>query len=272
MDGAPSDWYFRDLLTGERHTWGGCVEERWTNNRDVTDDPPSTQKWQTYFVPDTTSSGNNNWRTSTGGYAVNKDHDGDTTDEETSANKGCPEQAITTLTNTKATLLAAVDALQYPRGNTHINVGAVWAWRLLSPSWRDLWGGQMDANDLPLNYHEQLSQKAMILMTDGTNTMSDTIYTAYGFLADGHLGTTTSTTTAKSKLNSKTTTICNAMKAQGILIYTIVFGNDSDTTAKNLLKNCASETDFYFDSPSQAALEAAFQTIGDSLSKLRVSR
>lgn len=272
MDGAPSDWYFRDLLTGERHTWGGCVEERWTNNRDVTDDPPSTQKWQTYFVPDTTSSGNNNWRTSTGGYAVNKDHDGDTTDEETSANKGCPEQAITTLTNTKATLLAAVDALQYPRGNTHINVGAVWGWRLLSPSWRDLWGGQMDANDLPLNYHEQLSQKAMILMTDGTNTMSDTIYTAYGFLADGHLGTTTSTTTAKSKLNSKTTTICNAMKAQGILIYTIVFGNDSDTTAKNLLKNCASETDFYFDSPSQAALEAAFQTIGDSLSKLRVSR
>jgi len=264
MDGAPASWYFKNPSTGERHTWGGCVEERWTNNRDVTDDTPSTQKWQTYFVPDTTSSGNNNWRGSTGNYQVDTAND-------VSANKGCPQAAITPLTNTKATLMTAVNALT-ARGNTHIPVGAVWGWRLLSPKWRDLWGGQMDANDLPLDYHEQLSQKAMILMTDGTNTMSNNIYTAYGFLADGHLGTTSNTSTAESKLNSKTTTICNAMKAQGILIYTIVFGNDSDTTAKNLLKNCASETDFYFDSPSQAKLEAAFQAIGDSLSKLRVSR
>jgi hypothetical protein len=102
--------------------------------------------------------------------------------------------------------------------------------------------------------------------------MSNNIYTAYGFLADGHLGTTSNVATAESKLNAKTTSICNAMKAQGVLIYTIVFGNGSSTTAKNLLKNCASETDFYFDSPSQTALQQAFQAIGDSLSKLRVSR
>lgn len=265
MDGAPASWYFKNPTTGARHTWGGCVLERWTNNRDVTDDPPATQKWQTYFVPDTTSSGNNDWRGSTGNYQVN-------TTTDISANKGCPQQAITTLTNTKATLQAAVNNLTNPRGNTHINVGAVWGWRLISPNWRNVWGGQMDANDLPLNYHEPLSQKAMILMTDGENTMSTDIYTAYGFLADNHLGTTSNTTTAENNLNAKTTSICNAMKAQGVLIYTIVFGNGSSTTAKNLLKNCASETDFYFDSPSQASLQAAFQAIGDSLSKLRVSR
>jgi hypothetical protein len=111
----------------------------------------------------------------------------------------------------------------------------------------------------------------MILMTDGTNTMSDTIYTAYGWLGDGHLGTTNSST-AVTKLNTKTTTICNAMKAKGVLIYTIVFGNGSSTSAKNLMKNCASETDFYFFSPSADALKTAFKAIGDSLSKLRISR
>jgi hypothetical protein len=112
----------------------------------------------------------------------------------------------------------------------------------------------------------------MILMTDGINTMSDNIYTAYGWLSDGHLGTTSSESTARATLNAKTKTICDAMKAKGILIYTIVFGNGSDTTSKNLMKNCASETDFYFFSPSTEALKTAFKAIGDSLSKLRVSK
>jgi hypothetical protein len=264
MTSSSAGWYFAP------HGWGGCVLERWDNNRDVTDDTPSTQKWQTYFWPDT-DGGNNNWAKNSGNYAVNADHDGDGTDEETSANKGCPEQAITTLTNKKSNVLAAINALQYPRGNTHIPVGAAWGWRLLSPKWRGLWGGDMDSNSLPLDYDEPLSQKAMILMTDGTNTMSGSIYTAYGWLADGHLGSTTSTG-AVTGLDNKTSTICTAMKAKGILIYTIVFGNDSSTSSKNLMKNCASQTDYYFFSPSQDTLSAAFKTIGDSLSKLRVSR
>jgi hypothetical protein len=282
MDAAPAGWYFKDPVTSERHGWGGCVMERWTNDRDVTDDPPSVQKWHTYFVRDTSSTpsgqlapgdqNNNNWRLNNGNYAVNKDHDDDDDDEEVSANKGCPEQPITTLTNKKADLLAAINGLQYPRGNTHIPVGAVWGWRLLSPDWRGLWGGDMDANNLPLEYDEPLSQKAMILMTDGINTMSQSIYTAYGWLQDGHLGTTSSSSTATTTLNTKTLTICNAMKAKGVLIYTIVFGNDSNTASKNMMRNCASETDFYFFSPSSDALKTAFKAIGDSLSKLRVSR
>jgi Flp pilus assembly protein TadG len=273
MDAAPAGWYFKNPSTGARHGWGGCVEERWTNNRDVTDDVPATQKFETYFVFDTSSpagplapgsNNNNNWRANTGNYQVD-------TAADISANKGCPQQAITNLTNQKATLLAAINNLTNPRGNTHIPVGAVWGWRLLSPEWQGLWGGAMNDNDLPLEYDEPLSQKAMILMTDGTNTMSREIYTAYGWLDDNHLGTT-SETTAVTKLNNKTTAICNAMKAKGILIYTIVFGNDSSTSSKNLMKNCASETDFYFFSPSSDALKTAFKAIGDSLSKLRISR
>ena len=50
------------------------------------------------------------------------------------------EQAITTLTNQKADLLAAINNLVYPRGNTHIPVGAVWGWRLLSPEWHGALG------------------------------------------------------------------------------------------------------------------------------------
>ncbi|HET6160480.1 MAG TPA: pilus assembly protein TadG-related protein [Dongiaceae bacterium] len=286
--GTLSPWYFRDPVTAAHHGWGGCVLERWTNSRDVTDDPPTTQKWQTYFVPDTAYNGNNNWRgpTNSTGTKKNGDYLVDTAND-ISANKGCPEQAITTFTNKRSDLTTAkaatedepavpgttgaIDVLLNPRGNTHINVGAVWGWRLLSPEWRDKWGGTMDTNDLPLDYDDPKSHKVMILMTDGTNTMSDTIYTAYGWLSDNHLGTTNSTT-ATTKLNNRTAAVCTAMKAKGIVIYTIVFGNDSSTGAKNLMKGCASQTDYYFDSDSQAKLENAFATIGDSLSKLRVSQ
>jgi hypothetical protein len=111
----------------------------------------------------------------------------------------------------------------------------------------------------------------MILMTDGINTMATDSYTAYGFLSQGNLGTTNAGT-AVTKLNNKTTAVCNSMKAKGILIYTIVFGHDSDATSKTMMKNCASEADFYFDSPTSSDLNAAFRAIGDSLSKLRVSK
>lgn len=270
MDADPSDWYFKDPDTGERHGWGGCVLERWESGRDVTDDPSDVERWKTYFVPD--GSGNN-WRDSDGDYNVYLDHDGDQYYEERSANKGCPEEAITNFTNKKADLLAAINGLApYPRGGTHIAPGAVWGWRLLSPEWRGEWGGDMDANDLPLDYDEPLSQKAVILMTDGMNTAYTNIYTAYGWLSNGSLGTTSDVNTAEATLNAKTKTICDGMKENGILIYTIVFGNGSNSIAKDLMKNCASEVDFYFFSPSTDALKAAFKTIGDSLSKLRVSK
>jgi len=265
MYSSKPGWYFQ-------HAWNGCVMERWENDRDITDDPPSVQKWDTYFVPDTNTDtpsppGNSsNWMGHQSGNSfVNASND-------MWANRGCPPMPITTLTNVKQDLIDAVDDLVNPRGNTHINVGAVWGWRLISPQWRGDWGGVMDANSLPLDYEEKLSQKAVILMTDGENTMSSSIFTAYGYLHDGHLGTTSSTATARATLNAKTTAVCNAMKAQGILIYTIVFGNGSTTAAKDLMKACASEEDFYFFSPSQGALSAAFKAIGDSLSKLRVSK
>lgn len=248
------------------HNWTGCFEERYgTNNRDVTDDPPSVEKFRAYFFPDTSpNSGTaNSWIGDSGQNRVNAGND-------RWANKGCPTAVVTPLTNEKQTLLDGIDALGDPRGNTHINVGAVWGWRLLSPEWRGEWGGLMDANSLPLDYHAELSQKAVVLMTDGVNTMSSTIYTAYGFLAAGNLGSTNSSA-AVTALNNKLASVCASMKAEGILIYSVLF-QETNATVTNLMRNCASQADFFFNSPDEATLQAAFRAIGDSLSELRVSR
>jgi Flp pilus assembly protein TadG len=176
-------------------------------------------------------------------------------------NTNCPS-AITPLTNVKATVGSGIDAL-VARGYTHVNYGAVWGWRLISPRWRGYWGGDMNTNNLPLNYNAPLMSKAVILMTDGANTTNSSVRTAYDYPSVSGMNS--------SQLNSKTTTVCNAMKAQGVIVYTILF-QETDNTIKTLLRNCATTPDHFFDSPTESSLQAAFQTIGDSLANLRISR
>ena len=252
-----------DMTDFATHNWGptswaGCVDARYTG-RDVTDDTPSAELFKAYYWPDDS---NNNWITTSryGGtsYTINSSH---------GPNVYCPA-AITPLTNVKATIDSGVDAL-VAGGNTHVGLGAVWGWRLLSPNWRNVWGGTMDTNNLPLDYNTPLMSKAVIIMTDGENTMNDTDRTAYWYLSDRRLGTTNATQ-AVTNLNTKLTTVCNAMKAKGILVYTILF-EESNSTVIDLMRNCATSPDYFFNSPDEATLENAFHMIGDSLANLRIS-
>lgn len=244
------------------HAWGGCFEERYASGDDVTDETPDNEPFKVYFYPDM-SSGNNWLDNSNGAKNVS-------TSSDRSANKSCPTATVTPMTNTKSTLTTAITNLS-ARGNTLLPPGLVWGWRLISPKWRGKWGGDMDTYSLPLEYHEQLSQKAIIFMTDGKNDI-DANYGPYGPLDDNHLGTTSKNTADTVTLRAKTLAICDSLKENGVLIYTITFGAGVDQPTKNMLKTCASEEDFFFDSPSKTALQAAFRAIGDSLSKLRVSR
>lgn len=179
------------------------------------------------------------------------------------------------MTNQKSTIDSGIDTI-YAAGNTHVNFGAVWGWRMLSPRWRGLWGGTMNTNNLPLDYNAPLMQKAIIIMTDGTNTMtggsgsSRGVRTAYGFLDEGKLGSTNSSL-AVGKLNQKLTSVCNSLKAQNVLVYTILF-QENNGTIQTLMRNCATTPDYFFNSPSESELQAAFRTIGDSLANLRISR
>lgn len=225
--------------------WRGCVEER-PNGRDIDDTPPvGVGKFQSYFQVD--SRGNR---------------------VTSNPNSGCPV-ALSAMTSRKQSILASIQQLS-PNGFTHIGIGAAWGWRMLSPRWRGQWVGEMSASGLPRDYRARGSRKAVVIMTDGDNTMPTSGYTAYGRLSDNRLGRTTRL--ADAALDTKLQRVCAAMKANGILVYTIVFGTNVSQASKDLMRGCASEEEFFFDSPSSAVLSRAFQTIGDSLSNLRVSR
>jgi Flp pilus assembly protein TadG len=255
MFSSNGGWYFQ-------HAWGGCVEARWQDGEDVTDTPPDEAGFPTYFAPDTSSSGGNDWRSSSGANQVTSSR---------SANKGCPPSPVTPMTNDKATLDTAINNLNVS-GYTMLPTGASWGWRMLSPKWQGVWGGDMDANDLPLPYDEPLMDKVVVFMTDGDNDMpADSTYVAYGRLSDGYLGTTNETA-AQAELDARFTQICDAMQEEGIKIYTISVGSGVSPNGKAQLQACASLEAYYFHAADGPELVQKFKEVADALSKLRVSK
>jgi hypothetical protein len=128
----------------------------------------------------------------------------------------------------------------------------------------------MGSYNLPLAYGTKSMNKAAVIMTDGENTMTSSIYTAYGWLRQKKLGTDNSRR-AVTELNNRLSTVCTAMKNAGIIVYTIAF-NDPGRSTEDLMRECATQDAFYFNSPSGGDLRAAFEQIGGSLSNLRISR
>lgn len=94
--------------------------------------------------------------------------------------------------------------------------------------------------------------------------------TAFGFAQSGHLGNTNGSN-AEATLDRKTATVCNAIKGKKILLYTIGF-RITDSTTQNLLRNCATKTDMYYNSPSNDQLAAIFQDIAQGLGELRIAK
>jgi hypothetical protein len=128
-----------------------------------------------------------------------------------------------------------------------------------------MWGWNMLSNNQPLN--EGLSKsalaakngkKAMVLMTDGANTLVP----SYPF------HTTSSDVTVSNNLTAE---LCQNIKDDGIVIYTVLF-QVSDPAIRNLLETCASASENSFVAENNAALEAAFREIATSLVRPRLTR
>ena len=189
-------------------------------------------------------------------------------------NKACP-QPLTPLTNSRATLEAAISTMTPWFGNgTMANLGAVWGWRVLSPTPPFTEGKPYD--DPKIN-------KVLVILTDGVNIFSgvsnrcsffanpryNSQYTGYGYASEGRLGTT-NRFVAQQELNNRLASTCENIKAEGITIYTIVF-QLNDITIQNLFRNCASDPEKFFNSPDNQQLSEAFRSIGAELRNLRIA-
>ena len=282
--------------------WKGCVDARTAPmpgsgvSGDESDEPPRAgapaTQFQSFLYPraidnryDKTDASSIDERNSKGNDA-------------TGPNIGCGP-AITPLTNQRDVAMAAIDEmLAWARGGTTSNLGVVWGWRTISPRWRGLWPGlggawpgPHGAMDMPLDHGEPLMSKAVVLLTDGNNQFYDwpgfyplpeyvgpptgngpsgSDHTAYGRLKDWQPGYTA--LQGQRALDAKLKRVCTAMRAEGIEVFTITFGDGLNAETQAVYKSCAGDPGRYYHAPSGAELAIAFRSIGQQLSNLRIVR
>ncbi len=153
---------------------------------------------------------------------------------------------LTRLTKAKDEVIAGINAMS-ANGYTYIPSGLKWGWSLLSQEY--------PFNDaLP---YDADNKKVMILMTDGENTRSASY--------PKHDNSSTN------EANSKTKQLCNNIKDEDIIVYTIAF-EVTNTQIKNILQDCVGNGGEYFDATNATDLEAAFKSISKSLLDLRLTK
>lgn len=226
--------------------WMGCILEENNSTKDRQD---YTGPWKMYrycrtdtgaVIPDcdTTRGGKKPNYT----YTANQNQ-----------NYQCPATPVTPLTNNQTTLLNSIKTLK-ALGNTYINVGLVWGYRMLSPESPFAEGAPWD---------DDKWKKAVVLMTDGVNTMNS-YYSVYGPTADHNIDA--------GDLDDRMLDVCDEMKEKGILIYTVTFDKGVSTATKNLFKQCATQPSMWYDAPTQEKLIEVYQTIAKELANLHLSK
>lgn len=240
------------LLNAPSSSWKGCVYQRYkhdgisTNDADTIEGSLTTPTgswiaWQPIGPEGEPVSGGADCSSAIGG----------------SECVACPTQSwsITPLQSSKSAIQAAISRLTTPTGNTNIPQGLGWAWQVVTH------------ND-PYNQSEEnptgRRRQAIVLLTDGANV---------GGSGDGYKGVFGLGSSARPAMDSRLRQLAANIKASGVYIYAIQFGND-DSGMQDLLEEIATKptAPYYNYAPDSATLQTVFQEVANHLSSLRLSR
>ena len=282
------------LFTQMGVAWGGCVESRQTPY-DVQDTAPTASTPATLFTPyfapdepgnsgtswngmtwynnylsDVTTS--NTWSTRQGYVAkyntktfVNSGTNS-TTGYKYGPNAGCALAPIARLTTNWTALKTAINGMTAV-GDTNIPMGLMWGWHLLSPNAPFADG---------VAYGTPKTTKIVVMMTDGQNQNTSnsnsnaSFYSGDGYIWQNRLGLASgSAAQRQAALDAKETAVCNNMKAQGVVIYTVRV--DVQDTNYAVIKGCASTPDKFYDVQDATQLNAVFNAIAGAIQNLRIA-
>jgi Flp pilus assembly protein TadG len=201
---------------------------------------------------------------------------------QTGSNTACiPSAPIVPMTSNKDSLKTVINGFT-ANGMTAGHLGTAWAWYLLSPNWASV----MPAGSKPAAYSmltqvgekgQPLLKKVAVLMTDGEYNQqycnSTNPNTAGATIPDYDTGN--SGANCKSPNGTSTTqarSMCTAMKAAGITVYTVGFGLGSAGSAVDTLRGCASEPHMFYNTTTGDELRNAFRHIATSIAAPILSR
>lgn len=152
--------------------------------------------------------------------------------------ESCTPQPINPLTSDWAYLKRKIDSLT-AGGNTNTTIGMVWGWTMLTR------GAALSTAAAPA---ENLD-KVIVFLTDGDNTENRFTF-------------------SQAEIDDRTASLCRAIKASNVIIYTVRVINGNQL----LLKECSSDAAKYYSAQKAGDLKTVFASIATSLSNLRLSR
>jgi Flp pilus assembly protein TadG len=164
-------------------------------------------------------------------------------------NETCGSEMIP-LTNNLKTVKKTIDGLS-TSGETYLPSGVIWGWRALQ-------------KDVPLTEvskvkNKDYAQNAMVIMTDGENTLSQGS-------DERHNGTDVK------DANKRTEKLCESAKTDKITIFTVGYRMGSGRAEmEKLLKNCATQQNYYYDAKDANELKKAFKDIANNLYSTRLT-
>lgn len=181
----------------------------------------------------------------------------------------CLASTIMPLSTDRTALKSKIDGLS-AAGSTAGHLGLAWGWYMVSPNFASLW----PAASRPADYGTAKLLKVVVLMTDGAfNTtyckgvISQDSGSGSGSSAD-HINCNAPNGNAFSQARA----LCDNMKAQGVIIYTVGFDVANDQNAQDIMTACATDSQHVYLPSTGAALKDAFHAIGQDISRLRISR
>lgn len=193
----------------------------------------------------------------------------------TGPNLGCPDELLP-LTSDRKTVLDKINAAQaWDGGGTVVSEGLMWGWRTLSPN----------PPYATAKAYDGRNEKVIVLMSDGKNELGGngydsngslvnspvySLYNAYNYLSLGRFPERTFES-AHAHLNDRLRTACANAKAKGIAIYTVLF-RETDGTARQVMKDCASSPQNAYLATDATGLHAAFTNIAGKITRLRLSK
>jgi len=155
--------------------------------------------------------------------------------------QSCVPSLLGTLSYNWTSLSNQVDAMT-AGGNTNQTIGLAWGWQALTD------GNPLNAGTLPADTHQ-----VIIILSDGLNTQNRW-------------------TTSQTSIDAREHLVCSNAKAAGIIIYAVYVDLNGTSGNSAALQDCATDTDHYFDLTTSGAIITAFNTIGQQITNLRVSR
>lgn len=186
-----------------------------------------------------------------------------------SGNNPCPSSTLMPLSSDIGALKSKINGLK-EEGSTAGQIGAAWGWYAVSPNFSGLWTG----NSTPGAHDPDRLLKAVILMTDGE---FNTPYCSGVISWDAGTGSGA----YQDKINCAATngdaftqakSLCDAMKAQGMMVYTVGFQVPSNGQAAQIMRECASSRDTAYLPASGSDLTDAFRAIGRDITRLRIAK